>query len=243
MQVLPLAQVTNDPKDRLAFALDVDNLDDARAWVDRLRDHVGVFKVGLELFVRFGPAAVDVVRSKDARCFLDLKLHDIPETVARAVRAAADTGAEFLTLHASGGRSMLERAAIEGRGRVHLLAVTALTSLDDHALNDLGFGGNTEDAVRRWASMAVASNVRGVVCSAHEAKGLRAMLPNLFIVTPGIRLTGGAAGDQARIATARDAVLAGADLLVVGRPIRDASDPVAAAQSIVKEIESALAMR
>jgi orotidine-5'-phosphate decarboxylase len=243
MQVLPIAPWSTQPKDRLAFALDVDDLDQARHWIERLREHVGVFKVGLELFVRFGPAAVAVVREQGARCFLDLKLHDIPETVGRAVRAAADTGAELLTVHASGGRSMLERAAIEARGRTQLLAVTALTSLDDRALADLGYHGNAEDVVRRWASIAMASAVPGVVCSPHEAKVLRAMLPDLFIVTPGIRFASESAGDQARVASARDAVLAGADLLVVGRPIRDAREPEVAAAAIVKEIESALAMR
>lgn len=243
MQVPPLAAVANAAKDRLAFALDVDDLDQARGWVARLAPHVGVFKIGLELFVRFGPRAVDVVREAGGRCFLDLKLHDIPETVGRAVRSAAETGAEFLTVHASGGRSMLERAAIDADGRVKLLAVTALTSLDDRALADLGFHGNAEDAVRRWTAIAVASAVRGVVCSAREAQGIRATFPDVFIVTPGIRPAGSDAGDQARIASAFDAVRAGADLLVVGRPIRDAKDPEAAASALVKEIESALAMR
>jgi orotidine-5'-phosphate decarboxylase len=125
---------------------------------------------------------------------------------------------------------------------VKLLAVTALTSLDDRALADLGFAGTTEDAVRRWASIANASGVRGVVCSAREAQMLHTMLPELFIVTPGIRPTGADSGDQARVSTARDAVLAGSDLLVVGRPIRDAREPEAVAAEIVKEIESALAM-
>lgn len=230
-------------KDRVAFALDVDDLERAREWVVRLRDYVGVFKVGLELFVKHGPAAVAAVREAGGRCFLDLKLHDIPETVGRAVRAAADSGAEFLTVHGSGGRSMLERAAIEAQGRIRLLAVTALTSLDDRALADLGFHGSAEDAVRRWATIAVASSVRGVVCSAREAQGLHAMFPDVFIVTPGIRPAGSDVGDQARVATVADAVRAGADLLVVGRPIRDASEPEAVAASIVKEIESALALR
>jgi orotidine-5'-phosphate decarboxylase len=240
MQVPPFAPTSARPEDRLAFALDVDDLAQARDWVRRLRDRVGVFKVGLELFVRFGPAAVDVVRSAGARCFLDLKLHDIPETVARSVRAAGETGAELLTVHASGGRTMLERAAIEARGKVKLLAVTALTSLDDRALADLGYAGTVDDAVRRWASLAMSSGVGGVVCSVHEAATLRAMLPDLFIVTPGIRPTGGAAGDQSRVATPERAVRAGADLLVVGRPIRDAEDPEGAADAIVGEIAAAL---
>jgi orotidine-5'-phosphate decarboxylase len=240
MQVPPLAPAPLQPRDRLAFALDVDDLAQARRWVERLHDRVGVFKVGLELFVRFGPAAVDVVRSAGARCFLDLKLHDIPETVARSVRAAGETGAELLTVHASGGRSMLERAAIEARGRVKLLAVTALTSLDDRALTDLGFAGTVDDVVRRWASLAMSSGVGGVVCSAHEVATLRAMLPDLYIVTPGIRLAGEDAGDQSRVATPEAAVRAGADLLVVGRPIRDAADPEGAAEAIVAQIAAAL---
>lgn len=241
MQVQPIVIGQGAAKDRLAFALDVDDLEQARAWVVRLREHVGVFKVGLELFVKFGPAAVAVVREQGARCFLDLKLHDIPETVGRAVRSAAETGADLLTVHASGGRAMLERAAIEGRGRVDILAVTALTSLDHHALSDLGIHGQTDDVVRRWTAIATASGVRGVVCSAHEARVVRTMFPDLFIVTPGIRPAGTDAGDQARIASAAAAIAAGSDLLVVGRPIRDARDPEAMAASIVAEIEAARA--
>ncbi|MDP3274287.1 MAG: orotidine-5'-phosphate decarboxylase [Deltaproteobacteria bacterium] len=240
MQVPPLVAPTIHPRDRLAFALDVERLEDAQRWVEQLMPHVGVFKVGLELFVRHGPAAVHVVQRAGARCFLDLKLHDISETVARAVRAAGESGADFLTLHASGGRTMLERAVQSAPTHLRLLAVTVLTSLDERALHDLGLSGGTLDVVARWALVANSAGIRGLVCSAHEVGALRVMLPDTYLVTPGIRPTGGDAGDQVRTATVRDAVSHGADLLVVGRPIRNAQDPVDAARRIVAEIEEAL---
>jgi orotidine-5'-phosphate decarboxylase len=229
-------------RERLAFALDVTDLDEARWWISLLAGHIGVFKVGLELFVRSGPGAVALVRDAGARCFLDLKLHDIPETVARAVSSAAAHGADYLTLHASGGRAMLARAAAAAASAPappHLLAVTVLTSLDDAAVAEIGLGPAAGPAASRLASLALDSGVSGLVCSAHEVASLRAALPGAFLVTPGIRPAGSARGDQARVATAGDAIRAGADLLVVGRPIRDAADPVAAARAIVREIEDA----
>lgn len=231
-------------RDRVVFALDVQDLNAARAWVARLSGEVGVFKVGLELFVRVGPAAVALVRDAGARCFLDLKFHDIPETVARAVASACDLGVDYLTLHASGGRAMLARAA-EAAARATapptLLAVTVLTSLDDAALAEVGFMRDATESAAALARLAYGAGVRGMVCSAREVAALRRELPDAVLVTPGIRPAGVAAGDQARVATAGDAVRAGADLIVVGRPIRDAADPVAAARAIVAEVGSARA--
>jgi orotidine-5'-phosphate decarboxylase len=229
-------------RQQLAFALDVDTLELAREWVDRLKNEVGVFKVGLELFVRFGPAAVKVVTDQHAQCFLDLKLHDIPETVGRSVRSACDLGVNYLTLHASGGRAMLERAASETASastKMQLLAVTVLTSLDDQALEQIGFAAPSTASVARLARLATDCGVTGLVCSAHEVASLRKAHPNACLVTPGIRPIGAATGDQLRVATAKSAIESGSTLLVVGRPIRDASDPVAAARAIVAEIQAA----
>lgn len=225
------------------FALDVPDLDSARAWVSRLAGDVGVFKVGLELFVRHGPAAVAVVREAGARCFLDLKLHDIPETVGRAVAAAAAQGVDYLTLHASGGATMLARAVAAASAAAVppvLLAVTVLTSLDDAALAAVGFSESVTSAAVRLATLAVQNGVAGLVCSPREVASLRALFPRALLVTPGIRPAGASLGDQSRVGTAAEAIRAGADLLVVGRPIRDAVDPVAAARAIVREIEGAL---
>ncbi len=225
--------------DRLAFALDVDSLELAREWVDQLKHDVGVFKVGLELFVRFGPAAVKVVTDQGAKCFLDLKLHDIPETVGRSVKSACDLGVNYLTIHASGGRGMLERAAKDAGSELQLLAVTVLTSMSEEALVELGFHDGLASTARRFAALAVDSGVHGMVCSAQEVAMLRKAHPSGYFVTPGIRPAGAAINDQVRVATAKSAIESGSNLLVVGRPIRDAHDPVLMARTIVSEIASA----
>jgi len=224
---------------RLAFALDVPDLRTALPLLDRLSGHVDVVKVGLELFAAEGPAAVAAVRERGAEVFLDLKLHDIPETAARAVDAARRTGASLLTVHASGGAAMLRGACAAAEG-LRILAVTALTSLDDEALHDLGIAADAASWADRLASLAWNAGVRGFVCSPLEAACLRSNLgPEAFLVTPGIRGPGDAASDQKRTATAAEAVRAGANLLVVGRPIRDAADPAAAADRIRDEIAGA----
>lgn len=231
--------VASNPCDQLAFALDVDSLELASEWVQRLKHDVGVFKVGLELFVRFGPAAVKVVTDSGAKCFLDLKLHDIPETVGKSVRSARDLGVHFLTVHAGGGRAMLERAAVEAGSSLQLLAVTVLTSLSEEAVKELGFTESLSVIADRFARIAASSGVTGMVCSAQEVSSLRRAHPTACLVTPGIRPAGSSLGDQVRVATAKSAIEAGSSLLVVGRPIRDAADPVAMARTIVSEINAA----
>jgi orotidine-5'-phosphate decarboxylase len=232
----------DEARRRLVFALDYPDLEQARAGAARVAASVGVLKVGLELFVREGPKAVAIGRDLGRDVFLDLKLHDIPETVERAVRSAGELGARYLTVHASGGTAMLERAAREAaraKTPLTILAVTVLTSLDGGDLTALSIGESPSDHVLRLARLAYAAGVRGFVASATEAAALRSALPDALLVTPGIRPAGADAQDQKRITTPASAIASGADLLVVGRPIRDAADPLAAAQSIVAEIRTA----
>src|SRR5690606_17406700 len=216
-------------RDKLALALDVTALPQATEWIARMRGEVGVLKVGLELFTAAGPRAVEAVLDSGARCFLDLKLHDIPATVAHAVSSARALGVQYLTLHALAGREALE-AAVEAAGpEMTLLAVTVLTSADAATLRAIGLEGPPEAAVLRLGRLAADAGVPGLVCSAHECAPLRAALgPAVQLVVPGIRPAGAALDDQRRAATPAAAIGDGADLLVVGRPIRGAADPVAA---------------
>lgn len=232
---------------RLAFALDYPDLAAARAGARTVAPAVGVLKVGLELFVQAGPEAVGLGQELGRDVFLDLKLCDIPETVGRAVGSAGKLGARYLTVHASGGHAMLERAttaAADAPSPLTILAVTVLTSLDVADLAAQGIGGGSPDAralVLRLARLAWKAGVRGFVTSPAEVAALRAELgPEAFLVTPGVRPAGAALGDQKRVATPASAIGDGADLLVVGRPIRDAAHPLAAARGIVDEIGRAL---
>jgi orotidine-5'-phosphate decarboxylase len=234
-------------RERLVFPLDFATLAEARLAATRLAPAVGVLKVGLELFVSEGPAAAALGRELGLDVFLDLKLHDIPETVDRAVASAAELGVRYLTVHASGGVEMLRRAVARAAGAktpLTILAVTVLTSLDEGDLRAQGVEASPSEQVLRLAQVAWSAGVRGFVTSPAEARALRAALgPEALLVTPGIRPIGAAAGDQKRIATPASAIADGADLLVVGRPIRDAADPLAAASAVVAEIERALVER
>jgi orotidine-5'-phosphate decarboxylase len=230
--------------DRLAVALDVSTIEEA----DRLCAQVGpaaaYFKVGLELYTAAGPRAAQAAR-RYGRLFLDLKLHDIPETVARAVVEAARVGAELVTVHAAGGAEMLARAvaAAEPSG-LQILAVTVLTSMDAADLAATGVVGSPEAVVLARARLAAQAGCAGVVASPAEAALLRAALPCPFlIVTPGVRSVGASPGDQKRVATPARAIQDGADLVVVGRPIREAADPGAAARAIAAELAAAEATR
>jgi len=229
-------------RDRLIVALDTPDPAAAEALVDRLAGIVTHFKVGSVLFTAAGPAAVEMVRKRGARVFLDLKYHDIPATVAGAVGAAVRLGVGLLTVHASGGAAMLKAAAAAsqpgGDARPRILAVTVLTSLDRAALHwEIGVPVAVEGHAAHLALLARAAGCDGVVASPREAGRLRALLgPGTLIVTPGIRPAGGRADDQARIATPAAAIRAGADYLVVGRPITEAVDPVAAANAVLAEI-------
>jgi orotidine-5'-phosphate decarboxylase len=229
-------------RDRLIVALDAADLAAAEALVERLAGVVHHFKVGSALFTAAGPAAVEMVRKRGGRVFLDLKYHDIPATVAGAVEAAARLGVGLLTVHASGGVAMLRAAATAaraaGKDRPRIVAVTVLTSLDRAALQrELGVPVAVEGHAVHLAALAREAGCDGVVASPREAARLRAILgPDALIVTPGIRLAGGSGDDQARTATPATAVRAGADYLVVGRPITGAADPAAAATAILAEM-------
>ncbi|MDB4969106.1 MAG: orotidine 5-phosphate decarboxylase [Myxococcales bacterium] len=222
-------------RDRLIVALDHPNAKAALAQVDDLGDAVERYKVGLELYVAEGRPLIDELHERDKRVFLDLKLHDIPETVRRAAEAASKMGVELLTVHAGGGRKMLE-SAVAGAGTTRVLAVTVLTSLDAADLAADGIGDGVEAAVLRRARLAEAAGCAGVIASPHEAAAVRAVVkPGFLVITPGVRL-GDSADDQKRVATPRAARAAGADAVVVGRPIRDAKDRRAAAAEFVREL-------
>jgi orotidine-5'-phosphate decarboxylase len=229
-------------RERIVFPLDVGTLDEARVALGALRAHVGVFKVGLELFTSAGPDAVRAVHEAGAACFLDLKLHDISETVCRTVEVACRLGVRYLTVHASNGARCLTRAARVAAGSsTRLLAVTVLTSLEDGDLEEIGLRGPSAAAVVRLGALAVGAGITGLVCSPHEVATLRAEHgPGLTLVVPGVRPAGAATGDQRRVATPTEAIAAGADLVVVGRPIRDAPDPAAAAAALADEVEAAV---
>lgn len=225
------------------IALDVPGRDQAEDLVERLQPEACFFKVGLELFTRAGPSFVRELRDGGLRVFLDLKLHDIPNTVRRAVEAAAELEVDLLTVHATGGRRMIEEARAAVRGsRTRVLAVTALTSLDAVTLEAV-WGRTAVDPrveVVRLAALAMEGGAHGVVASPAEAAGLRARLGSgALIVTPGIRLAGDETHDQARVATPVDATRAGADYLVIGRPVSRASDPLGALKRIRAEVEAA----
>ncbi|MEO6773954.1 MAG: orotidine-5'-phosphate decarboxylase [Kofleriaceae bacterium] len=221
---------------RLIAALDTPSRADAESLVERLEGVPSWVKVGLELFCAEGPAIVRDFTARGLAVMLDLKLHDIPETVARSTARVAGLGAGLLTVHASGGRAMLE-AAVKAAGAMRVLAVTVLTSLDDNDLVQVGAVGPVAELVKKRAQLAVAAGCHGVVASPHEVAILRGVVPAGFlIVTPGVRPEGGAAGDQKRVMTPRQARCAGADLVVIGRPLRDAASPAVAARAIIEEL-------
>ncbi|MGZ3424303.1 MAG: orotidine-5'-phosphate decarboxylase [Polyangiales bacterium] len=230
-------------RSKIAFPLDVATEAEARALADRVAEGVGVLKIGLELFVAEGPRVLAIGKEHERPIFLDLKLHDIPETVERAVASAAAHGVKYLTVHAAGGPTMLRRAAERARkesGTLQILAVTVLTSMSDDDLISTGVHAAAKEQVVRLAKLAWDAGVRGFVCSPLEVALLRSTLgPEAELVVPGVRPAGSAAGDQKRIATPAEAIRAGANLLVIGRPIRDAADPRAAAAAIAKEIAEA----
>jgi len=230
-----------DPRDTLCIALDGSDRDWIVATARELGPHVGWLKLGLEAFTAFGPPLVEEL-SAAGRVFLDLKLHDIPNTVRRAAANCAAGGAAMFNVHASGGRAMLA-AAVEGAREGALgepplvIAVTVLTSIDDAVLGELGLPSDPEGLVRRWARMAHDVGLDGVVASAHEAAAIRSECgPDFLIVTPGIRPAWSAAGDQKRVMTPARALEAGADVLVVGRPITAADDPSAAVVRVLEEL-------
>jgi len=227
-----------EPRDRLIVALDVSSVEEAQALVARLGDAVSFYKIGYQLAYAGGLGYVAALVGAGKRVFLDLKLHDIGHTVAQGVKSVARSGASFLTVH---GYPQTMKAAAEAReGNLRILAVTVLTSYDDADLAAAGYDFTVADLVAERAAQARDIGVDGVVCSAEEAARIRGIVgTRLALVTPGIRPAGAEAGDQKRIMTPGAAIAAGADYLVVGRPIVAAKDPKAAAQAIVAEIAQA----
>ena len=224
----------------IAVALDAPSLDTAACWAGLVAPHVSTVKIGLELYLRYGPEAVASVRGASAvQVFLDLKLHDIPATVAGAARAVARLRPSMLTVHAAAGPAAI-RAAAEAAPAVMIVGVTVLTSLGDDDLDKVGLAGPAADAARRLAGLAVGAGARGLVCSPREVAAVRAEVgPGITLITPGVRPRGTDAHDQARVATPEDALRAGADLLVIGRPITGSADPGAAAAALAAALRRA----
>jgi orotidine-5'-phosphate decarboxylase len=247
-------EVTVNVKDKLIVALDVASPAEARVLVAELRGLVGMFKIGSQLFTIAGPELVREIVGSGARVFLDLKFHDIPNTVAAAAQAVTRLGVSMFNVHAGGGTEMMSRAVEstaetaerEGIVRPHLIAVTVLTSVDKTTLSELGISSTPEEWVLRLARLAKESGLDGVVASPQEARAIRSQTtsgeanrPRFLIVTPGVRPANADRGDQKRVATPSAALLAGADYLVIGRPITGAQKPAAAAQTILAEMENA----
>ncbi|MBQ7248929.1 MAG: orotidine-5'-phosphate decarboxylase [Deltaproteobacteria bacterium] len=232
---------------KLFFALDVDDMQKAARWVERLKGRIGGFKVGKQLFTACGPEVVKMIRAAGSEVFLDLKYHDIPNTVAGASLEAARLQVKMFNVHALGGREMMTAAVsalrgYDGGARPLLLAVTVLTSMHAEALHEVGMELEPGVLVPHLARLAQDCGVDGVVASPREIESIRRVCgPDFLIVTPGVRLANAGADDQKRVATPAEAVRAGADFLVVGRPIAQASDPESAAEAIVEEMARALA--
>ena len=226
----------------IIVALDVPSSREAAQAVSRIGDAVSFYKVGLELFLADGPETLRMLKGEGKRVFLDLKLHDIPRTIERAVGSCLRYGADLLTIHAQGSVAMIEgaaRAVREAGSETKILAVTVLTSLDQSDLDRLGVARSVPDEVLALGRMAVGAGAHGLVCSPKEVAALRdALGPDAILVTPGVRPAGGALGDQKRVATPGDAIRAGATHLVVGRPVLGAPDPRAAALAIRAEMDA-----
>src|SRR5260221_914087 len=231
-------------RERFSVALVVGSASEAQNLVARMGDAAGIYKVGLQLFIAEGPGIVRDLVSSGRRVFLDLKLHDIPTTVALAVKSAAELGVHMLTVHASGGAAMLRAAAEAAAGRVNILAVTVLTSLNDEDLQETGVSGRVSDQVVRMAALAQSAGCQGIVTSPRESLMVRKSLgEGLAIVTPGVPPADAETNDQQRIATPGQAISNGASHIVVGRPITHAPDPAKAAAAIISEMEQAKNIR
>jgi len=238
-EVLP----ESDPADcQIIVAMDVPTREEALALLDRLEGRSSCVKIGLQLFTRYGPQLVEDVAARGSRIFLDLKLHDIPNTVASAVRSLAHLPIELLTLHGLGGPAMVQAAAVartEMASSTKILGVTILTSMDQEQLAAVGIDATPGEAASRLAGMALSAGADGIVCSAHEVTSMRAEFgTDPLLVVPGIRPAGAATGDQKRVMTPAEAARAGSSYLVIGRPIIQAPDPAAAFDRIREELDS-----
>jgi orotidine-5'-phosphate decarboxylase len=232
-------------RDKIIFALDVDHFAEAQRWVNLLRDHVGIFKVGKQLFTHAGPKVIDMIRQKGQNVFLDLKYHDIPNTVAKAGEEATKLKVTMFNLHALGGFEMMKKTVEASRALAKklsipkplILAVTILTSIDEAALEEVGVQGPLLEEVGRLALLASKAGLDGVIASPQEIKVIRDRCGGKFlIVTPGIRAPSDKKDDQKRTLTPKEAISAGANYLVIGRPIKEAKDPVEAVQKIIEDI-------
>lgn len=237
-------------KERLIVALDVDSVDKAEQLVSQLEDYVGLFKVGMELFNSVGPRILEIIHKKGGKIFLDLKFHDIPNTVGQAAAAVTGHGVYMFNVHAAGGLAMMQAAVQRGNQKAELLklpkpvtiAVTVLTSIDQITLeSEVGIKKDVQDQVVHWAKLTQQAGMDGVVASPKEIAAIRAACGSDFvIITPGVRPTWAATNDQKRVMTPKEAITAGATYLVVGRPITAAADPVAATKKILAEMEEGL---
>ena len=241
MTTPPAPKPSLSARDRLIVALDVASAAEAQKLVASIGNTAAIYKIGKQLFTAEGPGLVRDLVSSGRKVFLDLKYHDIPNTIASAVRSASDLKVNMLTVHASGGSKMLRaaaQAAAESSARPLVLAVTVLTSMADEDLREIGIAGTAQDQVIRLAKLAQKAGIGGLVASPSELKALRQTLgQEMKIVTPGVRPVGSDKGDQARVATPAEAIANGADYIVVGRPITAAADPAAAAKAILEEIQ------
>jgi orotidine-5'-phosphate decarboxylase len=224
------------PAEKIIVALDLATKREALALVDQLRDQISFFKIGLQLYTAEGPEIVRAVRATGAKVFLDLKLHDIPNTVGRAVESASNLGVQILTIHLSGGAEMIQ-AASAGKGKMSILGVTVLTSANEQTLRETGISESIDKQVLRLARLGVENGVDGIVTSPHEIKALRVEVGDeVMIVVPGVRPSWSEAGDQKRVMTPREAIDAGADYLVIGRPITAHPNPREAVVKILGEL-------
>jgi orotidine-5'-phosphate decarboxylase len=233
------------PKEKIIFALDVEHFREAQQWVNLLKDQVGIFKVGKQLFTHAGPKVIDMIRQKGQKVFLDLKFHDIPNTVAKAGEEATKLHVSMFNLHALGGSEMMKKTVETSRATAKslgipkplILAVTILTSMDEEMLKEVGIHGPILEEVGRLAQLSLKAGVDGVVASPQEIGIIRQKCGEDFlIITPGIRLPTGKKDDQKRTLSPKEAVLAGANYLVIGRPIKEAKDPLEAVQKIIEDI-------
>jgi orotidine-5'-phosphate decarboxylase len=234
-----------DPKEKIIFALDVEHFSEAQQWVRILKNEVGLFKVGKQLFTHAGPKVIDMILQKEQKVFLDLKFHDIPNTVAKAGEEATRHQVTMFNLHALGGFEMMKKTVEASKAlakeiastRPIILAVTILTSMDENNMKEVGILGPIPEQVGRLALLAQKAGVDGVVASPQEIGIIRQKCGEKFlIVTPGIRMPSSKPDDQKRTLTPREAVAAGADYLVIGRPIKEAKDPIEAVRKIVEDM-------
>jgi len=233
----PLPKMTN-AADKIIVALDVPSRKEMLRLVEQLRPKISFFKIGLQLYTAEGPEIVRAVTSTGAKAWLDLKLHDIPNTVARAVESANELEVRLLTIHLSGGGEMIRAAAKAKRGEISILGVTVLTSSTEATLREIGVAGTTDDQVLRLAKLGVENGIDGLVASPHEIKRLREQFDRkIKIVVPGIRPSWADAGDQKRFMSPHGAIDAGADYLVIGRPITGHTNPKAALEKILQELK------